>query len=84
VITDLVTLHCAVGLHARPAADFVREAEKYKSHVRVAKDGMWANGKSILALLTLAAPTGSILTLEVDGEDEGEAFPVLKAKLGSL
>ncbi|HDR00499.1 MAG TPA: HPr family phosphocarrier protein [candidate division WOR-3 bacterium] len=70
-----------VGLHARPAAEFVREAERFKSQVRVSKDGMWANGKSILALLTLAAETGSELVLEVEGEDESEAFPVLKAKL---
>lgn len=70
-----------VGLHARPAADFVREAEKYRSDVRVTKDGMSANGKSILALLTLAAESGSELVLEVDGPDEEQALDVLKTKL---
>ncbi|MFO7676352.1 MAG: HPr family phosphocarrier protein [bacterium] len=71
----------SVGLHARPAAEFVREAERFKSHVRIQKDGMWANGKSILAILTLAAETGCELLLEVEGEDEESAFPVLKARL---
>ena len=70
-----------VGLHARPAADFVRHAERFRSKVRVARDGMWVNGKSILALLTLAAEKGTELQLEVDGPDEQEAFPVLKGRL---
>ncbi|MBN2537359.1 HPr family phosphocarrier protein [candidate division WOR-3 bacterium] len=80
-MTGSVVLGGAVGLHARPAAEFVREAEKYRSRVRVGRDGMWVNGKSILALLTLAAETGANLTLEVTGEDEEVAFAVLKAKL---
>lgn len=80
-MTGSVVLGGAVGLHARPAAEFVREAGKYRSKVRVGRDGMWVNGKSILALLTLAAETGANLTLEVTGEDEEVAFAVLKAKL---
>ncbi len=70
-----------VGLHARPAAEFVREAEKYRSRVRLAKDGVWVNGKSILSILTLAAESGSTLVLEVSGPDEAEAFASLRAKL---
>lgn len=70
-----------VGLHARPAAEFVRLAERFKSSVRLAKDGIWVNGKSILAILTLAAEKGSVVTLEVKGEDEEEAFSVLQEKL---
>jgi len=70
-----------VGLHARPAADFVRTADKYKAKVRLAKDGVWVNGRSILSILTLAAESGSKLVLEVTGEDEQEAFQALKAML---
>lgn len=70
-----------VGLHARPAAEFVRVAEKYKSKVRLAKDGVWANGRSILSILTLAAESGSRVTLEVAGEDEDEALRALKGML---
>ena len=81
MITGRIVIRGPVGLHARPAADFVREAEKYQSKVRLGKEGIWANGKSILAILTLAAESGSQVTLEVRGEDEEKAFPVLKAKL---
>ncbi|MEO0079890.1 MAG: HPr family phosphocarrier protein [candidate division WOR-3 bacterium] len=70
-----------VGLHARPAADFVRVAERFKSRVRLGKDGVWVNGKSILQILSLAAEAGCEVILEVSGRDEDEAFTALKAKL---
>lgn len=81
MIREDVVIGGPVGLHARPAAEFVRLAEKFQSRVRLAKDGIWVNGKSILAILTLAAEKGSVVTLEVSGIDEEEAFRVLKAKL---
>jgi len=67
-----------IGLHARPAAEFVKIAERFKSKIRVCKDGIWVNGKSILSLLTLAAERGSELILEADGPDEQEAIEALK------
>lgn len=70
-----------VGLHARPAAEFVRIAERFRSDVRLTKDGMKVNAKSILALLTLAAESGCEVVLEVSGLDEAEAFEQLKHKL---
>jgi len=76
-----VVISGPVGLHARPAAEFVREAEKYRSRVRLAKDGVWVNGKSILSILTLAAESGSDVTLEVNGPDEEEALAALRTKL---
>jgi phosphotransferase system HPr (HPr) family protein len=76
-----ITVGGPVGLHARPAAAFVREAEKYRSEVRLTKDGMRVNAKSILALLTLAAETGSSVVLEVWGEDEAQAFEALRSRL---
>lgn len=79
-----VTVGGVVGLHARPASDFVRVAEQYSSEIRLVKDGMRVNGKSILALLTLAAAKGSVVGLEVLGEDEEEAFASLKRKLETL
>jgi phosphocarrier protein len=73
-----------VGLHARPASDFVQAAEKFASEIRLVKDGMRVNGKSILAILTLAASKGSVVALEVDGKDERDAFEVLRKKLEVL
>lgn len=81
MIREEVVIGGPVGLHARPAAEFVKLAERFKSQVRLAKDGIWVNGKSILAILTLAAEKGSTVILEVSGEDEEEAFSVLKEKL---
>ena len=73
-----------VGLHARPASSFVQVAERFSSEIRLVKDGMRVNGKSILAILTLAASKGSVVGLEVYGDDEREAFELLKRKLETL
>jgi phosphocarrier protein len=76
-----VRIRGPVGLHARPAADFVRVAEKFKARIRLAKDGVWVNGRSILSILTLAAESGSTVVIEANGDDEKEALRALKAML---
>lgn len=65
------------GLHARPAADFVNKAGTFKSDVKIIKDGVAINGKSIMSLLTLAAAYNTKLTLVLEGEDEEIALNVL-------
>jgi len=67
-----------VGLHARPAANFVKTAEKFKSKVWLTKNGIRVNGKSILSILSLAVEKGSKVILSVEGVDEEEAFKALK------
>ncbi len=62
-----------LGLHARPAAEFVKLAAAFESEVLVAKDEQQVNGKSILGVMTLAAECGSQLTLRVEGEDAEKA-----------
>uniref|UniRef100_A0A7C6ECQ8 Phosphocarrier protein HPr n=1 Tax=candidate division WOR-3 bacterium TaxID=2052148 RepID=A0A7C6ECQ8_UNCW3 len=81
MISEKIIIRNEVGLHARPASEFVRIAEKFSSSVRLCKDGIWVNGKSILAILTLAAEKGSEVILEVKGKDEEKAFKALKAVL---
>ncbi|MGQ9708661.1 MAG: HPr family phosphocarrier protein [bacterium] len=81
MIKEEIIVGGPVGLHARPVAEFVKVAERFKSRVRLSKDGIWVNGKSILAILSLAAEKGSVVTLEVTGEDEAEAFKTLKERL---
>ncbi len=66
-----------IGLHARPAAQFVKIAEVFESKIWIIKDGVKVNGKSILSLLTLAAEQGSSLVLQADGPDENEAIQAL-------
>jgi len=67
-----------LGLHARPAAKFVKLASQFQSQVYVNKDGVEVNGKSIMGLMMLAAEHGSILTLKVFGEDEESAINELE------
>lgn len=71
-----------IGLHARPAAIFVKKARRYDSRIHLEKDGGdVVDGKSIMGILTLAAGPGSVVYLEVDGPDEKECFEELKALL---
>jgi phosphocarrier protein len=65
------------GLHARPAAQFVKIAGKFKSDIKVIKDGLEVNGKSIMGIMMLAAEPDSEITLLINGEDEKEAFTAL-------
>jgi phosphocarrier protein HPr len=58
-----------LGLHARPAAEFVKVASAFRAEVQVEKDGMQVNGKSIMGVMTLAAECGSSLLIRAVGED---------------
>ncbi len=66
-----------LGLHARPAARFVRTATKFRSKVTITKDGTVTDGKSILGILFLAAAVGSVVIISATGEDEEEAVAAL-------
>jgi phosphocarrier protein len=69
-----------LGMHARPAALFVKTASKFQAKVWVRKDDLEVNGKSIMGVMMLAAEPGSSLTIKADGPDENEALEAL-AKL---
>ncbi len=62
-----------LGLHARAAALLVQTAQKYQSHIEVAKEDLAVNGKSIMGLLMLAAAKGSRLVVRATGDDAPEA-----------
>lgn len=68
-----------LGIHARPAAQFVRAANRFHCDVFVEKDGEKVNGKSIMGLMMLAAGPGSKLTILCEGDDCVEAFNDLEA-----
>ena len=74
-----VTLKNAYGLHARTSMMFVEAASRYASDVFVAKDENEVNGKSILALMTLVAPKGTVLEIRAAGEDAEECLEALAA-----
>ena len=62
-----------LGLHARPAAMFVREANRHKCEIHVEKDGETINGKSIMGLMMLAAGMGSRIRITASGPGAQEA-----------
>jgi len=68
-----------MGLHARPAAEFVKLAGRFSAQVSVTKDGLEVNGKSIMGVLMLAAEHGSELMLRGEGEDAADAVEALGA-----
>jgi phosphocarrier protein len=72
-----VTIRNRLGLHARAAAKFVHLATRYRSQVRVARDGRVMDGKSIMGILLLAAARGTTITITTDGPDEEDAMTAL-------
>ncbi len=78
MIEESITIKNKHGLHARPAAQFVKIAGKFKSDIKVNKDGLEVNGKSIMGIMMLAAEPGSEITLLIKGDDENEALEALK------
>ena len=72
-----------LGLHARPAAEFVKTAGRFSSEVTVVKDGVEVNGKSIMGMLMLAAECGSSLTIRARGEDAESALDALRDLVAS-
>ena len=72
LIKELTVLN-KLGIHARPAALFVKTANRFDCDVFVEKDGEKVNGKSIMGLMMLAAGPGSRLIVEADGHDAAKA-----------
>ena len=66
-----------LGLHARAAAVLVQLAGEFKSEIRITRDDLTVNCKSIMGVLMLAAAQNSVITVEVEGEDEAEAMAAL-------
>ena len=63
-----------LGIHARPAAMFVKTANRFTCDIFVEKDGERVNGKSIMGLMMLAAGPGSKLTVHAQGQDASQAL----------
>jgi phosphocarrier protein len=65
------------GLHARPAAEIVKCAAKFRSEITIVKDDLDVNGKSIMGVMMLAAEHGSSITLRAEGPDADQALDAL-------
>ena len=67
-----------LGIHARPAAEIVKTAGKFKSNITIVRDDLEVNAKSIMGVMMLAAGLGSSVELETEGPDEETAMTALE------
>ena len=74
-----VTILNKYGLHARPAAEFVKLANRYRAEVWIGKDDVEVSGKSIMGVMMLAAECGSSVRIRAAGDDAKEAVDALAA-----
>ena len=66
-----------LGLHARASALLVKTASRFTSDIKIVRDGVEVNGKSIMGIMMLAAAKGSVICVKIEGEDEAEALATL-------
>jgi len=78
-LTKELIISNKLGIHARPAALFVKTANRFACEIFVEKDGEKINGKSIMGLMMLAAGPGSKVTIHVRGADAVQAIAELEA-----
>ena len=70
-----------LGLHARPAGQFVTLASRFESEIEVGRGGEWVSGRSVLSILSLAAAKGSRVRIRAAGPDAEAAVESLGAVL---
>ena len=84
MIRTQVTIINKLGLHARAAAKFVACTASFSSSVQAGQNGELVDGKSIMSVMMLAAGKGTILDLEIEGEDEQAALTALQALIDNF
>lgn len=82
-VTRVATIRNRLGMHARPAAEFVKLAGAYKADIWVEKEELEVNGKSILGVMMLAAEAGSSIRIRSIGADAERAVEALVALVES-
>jgi phosphocarrier protein HPr len=83
MIERTVTIANRNGLHARPAAEIVKTAAKFKADITLVRDELEVNGKSIMGVMMLAAEYGSTLVLRANGPDAEAAVGALATLIES-
>lgn len=78
VQTRAVTIQNRFGIHARPAALFVKTANRFQSDIAVEKDGQRVSGKSIIGLMTIEGYQGAVLKITATGPDALDALDALE------
>ena len=83
MIKGEITLLNRTGLHARPAAKLVQTTKKFRSKISIIKGNQEADAKSVIRILSLGAEQWDKIVIKADGEDEKEAFEVLKTLISN-
>ena len=83
MIQTQLTIINKLGLHARAAAKFVACTTAFSSRIQTGKTGQLVDGKSIMAVMMLAAGKGTVLDFEIEGSDEQEALVALQTLIGN-
>jgi phosphocarrier protein HPr len=72
-----------LGIHARPAAEIVKTAGKFKSSITIVRDDLEVNAKSIMGVMMLAAENGATIALRANGDDAEAALDALAAVIAN-
>ena len=83
MVERTVTIRNKNGLHARPAAEIVKTAAKFRCEITLIREDLEVNGKSIMGVMMLAAEFGSELVVRCEGADEQAALDALAALIES-
>ncbi len=83
MITSNITIINKLGLHARAAAKFASTAKRFGADIKAGTKGKLVDGKSVMALMLLAAAKGTSLQLEISGDDAREAHEAIVALINN-
>ncbi|OIO03949.1 MAG: phosphocarrier protein HPr [Elusimicrobia bacterium CG_4_10_14_0_2_um_filter_56_8] len=72
-----ITISNELGIHARPAGMIANTSSRFICDIKLTKDGMEVNAKSIMGIMTLAAGKGSVIEVTAKGKDEAEAVAAI-------
>ena len=83
MVERTVTIVNKLGLHARPAAEIVKTASRFRAEVTLIRDDLEVNGKSIMGVMMLAAEHGSSLVLRAEGPDAEQVLDALSTLIAN-
>jgi len=78
VLHEEIEIINKLGLHARASAKLTQTAGKFQSEIWLSRNGKRVNAKSIMGVMMLAASKGSVIGIETEGADEGDAMEALR------
>jgi phosphocarrier protein len=79
VLHEEIEIINKLGLHARASAKLTQTAGRFQSEIWLSRNGKRVNAKSIMGVMMLAASKGSVIGIEAEGADEGDAMQALRA-----